>query len=159
VRLVSRPEMARLDITAGGMAEMVHALQIAAYRVEAGLLRVDSFPPLERTAQDLLRSGEHFVGARLQGRLVGVVAWISGAGIEISSLVVDPAFHRQEVARALLGEVIHVAGQWPVRVSTAKLNGPALRLYRKAGFAELGRSWVEHPPLELVHLQYEGPKR
>ncbi|MGM9486991.1 GNAT family N-acetyltransferase [Ideonella sp. YS5] len=154
---MNRPEIVQLDITAGGMAEMVHALHIAAYRVEAALLGVDSFPPLERTAQDLARSGEQFVGARLQGRLVGVVAWASGVRLEISSLVVDPPFHRQRVARAMLDEVITAAGQRPVRVSTAALNGPALGLYRQAGFGEAGRSWVQHPPLELVHLQREGP--
>jgi ribosomal protein S18 acetylase RimI-like enzyme len=156
---VDRLDIALLDISATGVAEEVHAVWIAAYTVEARLLGVESFPPLARTAGDLIRSEERFVGASLEGRLVGATSFTCGDRLEISSLVVDPGFHRQGVGRSLLSEVIGIAGELPISVSTATLNAPALRLYQHAGFFEIGRSWVKNPPLELIHLQREASPR
>lgn len=149
-------DIARLDPLEPGVAEAIHAIQMKAYAIEAGLLGASRFPPLERTVDDVRASSETFLGARRAGLLVGVV------GIEpdeeagqtlIGSLVVLPEWHRRGVGRSLVEAAIAASPEPVVSVSTGAGNGPALALYRALGFLEYRRRFVGADPIEVVKLR------
>lgn len=138
------------------LAERIHVIQMAAYSQEAKLLGAISFPPLQRTIADIERSGGRFLGAYLDGTLVGVIALesdSSSAGMDISSLVVLPAFQRRGVARALLSSVVGDFSSRALTVSTALQNAPALALYAQFGFVEVGRRLVGSEELPVAQFR------
>jgi ribosomal protein S18 acetylase RimI-like enzyme len=142
------------------VAECIHAIQTAAYSQEATLLGAISFPPLQRTIADIERSDERFFGAYLDATLVGVIALEgkpSSAGMDISSLVVAPAFQRRGVARALLASVVGDFSSLALTVSTGVQNAPALALYAQFGFVEVRRHLAGAE--ELPVAEFRRPAR
>jgi ribosomal protein S18 acetylase RimI-like enzyme len=138
------------------VAARIHGIQMEAYAQEAVLLGVTSFPPLERTLDDVQRSGERFLGAHIDRQLVGIAAIEAGAGAgetSISSLVVLPSHQRRGVARALVSAIIAASVGGAITVSTGAANHPALALYAGLGFVEHGRRHVGEPPLEIILLR------
>lgn len=137
------------------VAERIHVIQVAAYEQEAHLLGAVNFPPLRRKIEDIERSADCFLGARLDSMVVGAIA-IAGlepAGeLQISSLVVLPQFHRRGVGRALLGAVISRFGDQSLTVSTGTLNQPALKLYAKFGFFEFRQCPSGEEAILMVEL-------
>lgn len=143
-------------------AEEIHAVRTAAYAQEAALLQVSSFPPLERTVDDILRSADTFIGARFGTDLAGAL------GIEreapnavpwLSSLVVAPAFQRRGVASGLLSFFLGTQ-HGEVMVSTDTRNAPALELYARFGFVPVNCRTVGEGMFEIVELKWNaGGKR
>jgi ribosomal protein S18 acetylase RimI-like enzyme len=148
------PTIETLDHRDRAVAERIHAIQLAAYAQEAQLLGVTDFPPLRQTALRIQDAEEQFLGAFVEDTLAGVTAIGQAHGAAtlcISSLVVVPAMQRRGVASALLREVLRRFGSQVVVVSTATGNLPALALYERFGFAELGRRFAGS--VELVQLE------
>ncbi len=142
----------RLPVLAAAILEVQHA----AYTLEARLLGVSRFPPLERTVTDILQSNETFLGARIGDELVGVLSHQPGTEPgerDISSLVVSPAWHRQGIARKLLAAVLRDHTELVFTVSTGARNGPALQLYSQFGFVEHDRCVKGPAAIEVVSLR------
>ena len=130
-----------------------------AYRLEAQFLEVASFPGLDGTVVEIASSQDSFLGAVVNGELVGV-ARIEANGkeqIEIASLVVQPNYHRRGIASALLESAFIRAGSKPVVVATAASNTPALRLYAKHGFEVFSTEPVREEKIQIVRLQRVRP--
>jgi ribosomal protein S18 acetylase RimI-like enzyme len=147
------PTIEALDHRDRTVARRIHAIQLAAYSQEAQLLGVADFPPLRQTALCIRDSEEQFFGAFVQDTLAGVAAIEQAhdaAALCLSSLVVQPAMQRRGVASALLREILRRFGSQAVVVSTAAGNLPALALYGRFGFTELGRRCAGS--MELVQL-------
>ncbi|MFI7575247.1 GNAT family N-acetyltransferase [Micromonospora sp. NPDC049497] len=118
------------------LARSLLAVQHAAYAVEAALIGDDRIPPLHETLADLSAAPLRWLGARVDGRLLGAIAWTEDAAVvDIDRLVVDPAAHRRGVGRALVTAVLDRAGSRRVLVATGRANRPARRLYETLGFA------------------------
>jgi ribosomal protein S18 acetylase RimI-like enzyme len=148
--------IAALDHRDRATAERIHAIQVAAYSQEADLLGAASFPPLEKTVEDVERSDDRFLGAYLGEKLVGVVALEgdpASGSLLISSLVVLPAFQRKGVARSLLAAVGETFPAHTLTVSTGEKNGPALALYAGLGFREVQRKVVGHEHIAVIELR------
>lgn len=89
---------------------------------------------------------DSFVGAWCEGELVGAVLVVLDSpwddaprGPFVTELMVDPAFRRQGVATALIGEVGARAAQWgydslALRLDLRQSNG-AIDLYQSLGFS------------------------
>jgi ribosomal protein S18 acetylase RimI-like enzyme len=156
--IVSTFTIALLDHRSREMAQRVHALQIAAYRLEADLLGVKHFPPLERSVEDVQSAAEELWGAWEGEELLGVIGLerFNAAEILISSLTVAPGHHRRGVGRALVLSVLDARGSCAVAVSTGAKNDPALQLYKQLGFIEHRRRHVGLEPVEVVELRVDG---
>lgn len=158
-----------------GVAEAIHAVQMAAYAQESAMLGAASFPPLARTVDDVLRAEERYVAAFICGgmakAMVGVVGVEEGT-VEaakwslpgdrprphhhIASLVVAPAHQRCGIGRRLVERVVAEHGAGLLTVSTAAANGPALALYAGLGFSIVSGMPVGTPPIEIVLLRRDG---
>ena len=132
----------------------VHALQRAAYAVEAAMIGCWEIPGLLESPEDLARSAEEFVGCFEPGddgggrRCVGVIATEPEPGapgtLRISRLAVDPAHFGRGIGRRLVAHVVggvRACGVKGVVVSTGEANVPARRLYESMGFV-VGRSFA-----------------
>jgi ribosomal protein S18 acetylase RimI-like enzyme len=130
-------EVAELDLGDAATLERLVAVQRAAYAVEAQLIGAAELPPMRETPAELRASGETFLGAHRDGRLVGAVSFKrDGATVDIHRLVVDPAAFRGGVATALLDalEAREAAAEhWTV--GTGAANAPARALYERRGYA------------------------
>jgi len=124
-----------LDLSDPDVAEQIHELQRAAYRVEADLIEYDGIPPLHESLAELRIRQLDWRGVRAEGRIVAAIA-MSGEGrtCDIERLVVDPLWHRRGLGRRLVQSVlVHDI----VSVSTGAANLPALGLYESLGFHRL----------------------
>ncbi len=152
-------EVRTLSLDDPMLARAVHAIQMAAYRQEADLLGVDTFPPLEQSLEDLQMSPTRFLGAWVAGDLVGALGHepvdepvTEAPGMLIASLVVAPPWQRRGVGRTLLDAAIQAFGSASMTVCTGARNMPALRLYQGAGFDERSRRLIGQPGIEVVEL-------
>jgi GNAT superfamily N-acetyltransferase len=139
----------------------VHALQMAAYAQEAALLGVTRFPPLEETPEDVQGADAVFLGAWLNGALVGAVGVEAPDGEEgerlIGSLVVSPIQQRRGLGAMLVEGVLTRFGGFGVRVSTGAKNVPALALFARYGFVPFQRLTLgEEEPVEVIRLRWVG---
>ncbi len=128
-----------LDLADDALAIRLHAVQLAAYRVEAALIGDDRLPPLHETVDDVRAEPVAWLGAYVGDELAGAVAWTVGdAGWDIDRLVVDPLYHRQGIGAALVGAVVDRSAGAQVTVSTGSGNAPARALYEAHGFRPAG---------------------
>jgi ribosomal protein S18 acetylase RimI-like enzyme len=147
-------EIAPLDLADPATAEALVAVQRAAYRVEAELLGTDDLPPLRERPADLRASGERFLGAWLDGRLVGAVSWKEDprGTVDIHRLAVDPGAFRRGIGSALLQALD--ARLEPARtvVATGAANLPARRLYETRGFRPVAEQ-VASGGVRIVNME------
>ena len=131
-------EVARLDLSDTEVAVQPHALQRQAYEVEAGIVGSTEIPPLRETLLELQSSGETFLGALVEGRLVGAISWrVLGETIDLHRLVVDPKHFRRRIGVALVRAAL--AAEPSVTraiVQTGADNEPAKTLYLREGFEQ-----------------------
>lgn len=119
----------------GDLAQTLLLIQHAAYAVEAALIGDDRIPPLHESVQDLRQAPLTWLGAFVDDRLVGAVAWATTADeVDIDRLMVAPSAHRRGVGAALVRQVLHLAGGRRTVVSTGRDNLPARALYERLGF-------------------------
>ncbi|MFK7922820.1 MAG: GNAT family N-acetyltransferase, partial [Bacteroidia bacterium] len=71
--------------------------------------------------------------------------------LEISNLVVDPAFFRQGLAGKLMEYLLAQNAWTEAIVDTAQVNLPAINLYQKWGFEEINR-WLPAHGIPIVRL-------
>jgi ribosomal protein S18 acetylase RimI-like enzyme len=146
-----------IDLADIAVASNVHAVQMAAYALEAALLQVTAqeFPPLQRSTEDLQSDGSQYIAVHLGEEL------IAAASVELSddgrcaciaSFVVAPEFQRQGVGKKLLADIVRRNAFAELTVNTAVKNLPALGLYRQFEFVESTRGMVGSANLELVQL-------
>ncbi|MFK4084107.1 GNAT family N-acetyltransferase [Kribbella sp. NPDC020789] len=144
-----------LDLSDRPLAERVLAIQHAAYAVEAELIGFDGIPPLQEDLAGLMASTEHWLGRYDAETLVGAVAYeLSPDVVEISRLIVDPAYARRGHGRALLDHLDELEPRPVSRVSTGSLNTPAVSLYLSRGYRVQSRLEVA-PGVEIT--QFEKP--
>lgn len=151
------PAIRRLDLHNATLAQTVLAMQQVAYALEAAMIDFWEIPPLVESLAELQASREHFWGYYVGEVLAGAIATErSGDEVEVSRLVVLPAYFRQGIARALLAHVADVNRDARLlRVSTGTLNAPAVALYQGFGFVEQERRavapgvWVTHFALAI----------
>jgi ribosomal protein S18 acetylase RimI-like enzyme len=146
-------EVVSLDLGDESTAFDLLELQRRAYRVEAKLIGSDGIPPLRETLTELQRSGETFLGVRLDGALVGAISWrLDGETIDLHRLVVEPTRFRKGVGSTLLRAALAAEPSARVAiVQTGAANEPALALYRREGFAET-EQLEPLPGLRVVRL-------
>jgi GNAT superfamily N-acetyltransferase len=143
----------KLDHHLPNIARDIHTIQQAAYSIEALLLEVKYFPPLELSPIDIQQSSIDYQGILVKDMLVGVIGYEFielDRSQNITCLVVSPQWHRQGIATALLTNLL-AASTSIVTVSTAVKNQPAISLYAKFGFIEIDR--VMKDSIEIVNLQ------
>jgi GNAT superfamily N-acetyltransferase len=147
-------QIAPLDLDAEPTAEALVALQRASYRVEAALLGTDDLPALRELPADLRASGESFLGAHVDGRLVGAISWkaLAGGTVDIHRLVVHPDAFRQGIGTQLLQALDEQLRPRRTLVATGAANVPARRLYEGLGFRAVGEQVVGQG-VRLVHME------
>ena len=123
------------------VAREIQAIFQRSYRIEANLLGVIDFPPLNRKLLDFANSSTEFFGFFKMGKVAAVIE-INPIGLttEIHSLVVDPAHFRQGLASRLMRFVMNTFDSDRFVVETGLKNRPAINLYKQLGFIEL-RQW------------------
>ena len=112
-------------------------IQHAAYAVEAELIGFDGIPPLQEDLAGLMASTEHWLGRYDGAVLVGAVAYeLTDDSVDISRLIVDPAYARRGHGRALLDHLDQLEPRPVSLVSTGSANTPAITLYKARGYTE-----------------------
>jgi [ribosomal protein S18]-alanine N-acetyltransferase len=108
-------------------------------------LFADDDPWSESTLRAELDHGNHYVGARVDGQLVGyagmaVVGTRRDAEASVHTIGVDPAWQGRGVGRALLGALLEVADEYraPVYLEVRTDNAAAIGLYLAHGFTTIG---------------------
>jgi ribosomal protein S18 acetylase RimI-like enzyme len=129
-------ELVALDLSDPSLALELLELQRRAYRVEADLIGSEEIPPLRETLAELQSCGETFLGARVDGLLVGAISWrVEGETIDLHRLVVDPAHFRKGLGSALVrGALAAESRARRAIVQTGASNDPAIALYLEEGF-------------------------
>lgn len=128
--------------------EIARKMQIvfnASYAIEAALLKVDNFPPLQRQIPAYMGTETDFYGFWKNEELAAVVELhLDPKQIHIQSLVVDPNYFRQGIARKLVQFVFDSFSSELYMVETGSDNGPAIALYKRLEFKEVLQYNTEH---------------
>lgn len=142
-----------LDLSDRVLAVRLLTIQHAAYAVEAELIGFDGIPPLQEDLAGLMASTEHWLGRYDGSTLVGAVAYeLEDDSVEISRLIVDPAYSRRGHGRALLDHLDAVEPRPVSLVSTGSANTPAVNLYKSRGYTESSRTTIA-PGVQLTHFR------
>jgi len=113
---------------------------LAAYRIEAKLIGVTDFPPLQRTVRDVIASQTCFYGCQQNDMLTALIEiTYDKIQLRINSLVVHPDYFRQGLASRLLKFVLTHYQYETALVETGLANLPAITLYEQFGFIETSR--------------------
>jgi ribosomal protein S18 acetylase RimI-like enzyme len=122
------------------VAQRVLAIQRAAYAVEADIVGYDAIPPLHETLTELQAKPLIFLGVSCDQELAGVLAYSrEGPAVDIDRLAVDPAFFRRGLATKLVRELFaRERDATRFTVSTGFGNQPAIDLYERFGFQQVG---------------------
>ncbi len=141
-------------------AKSIHQVMQAAYKVEAELLNIQEFYPLNRTVKDIAESKNRFFGyiqldERQSDELTGIceLEMVDKHTVLIAALVVKPTSFRKGIATQLLEHVIANEKDKTILVSTAEDNIPAVALYQKFGF-EIYTKLTLEDGLKIVELTY-----
>ncbi|MEB3034077.1 tRNA (adenosine(37)-N6)-threonylcarbamoyltransferase complex dimerization subunit type 1 TsaB [[Mycobacterium] nativiensis] len=111
--------------------------------LEAQLFGGDDPWPAEAFYRAILAPASHYVGARVDGVLVGY-AGIARLGriapfeFEVHTIGVDPVHQGRGVGRRLLADLLDYADGGVVYLEVRTDNSPAIALYRDVGFVETG---------------------
>lgn len=126
----------------GEKGEEVLRLQKQAYKVEAAYIGTFDIPPLKETLNELLNSGEKFIGYFVEDTVAGVLSYKFKKGvIDIHRVMVHPSFFRRGIARSLIKHVENKMDSAEfVIVSTGAKNLPAVKMYQRLGFEVLDQS-------------------
>ena len=123
------------------IANEIHSVFQESYKVEASLLGVTDFPPLNRPIKDYQKTRNEFFAYRKHGTIAGIIEINDKRDYtDICSLVVDPHFFRQGIATALIEFTISNFESNLYIVETGVENTPACNLYKKFGFQEV-KQW------------------
>ncbi|MEW7278676.1 GNAT family N-acetyltransferase [Aquimarina sp. 2201CG1-2-11] len=123
------------------IARKIFDLFQSSYKIEAEILEVDNFPPLQRTIQQFVKSITEFYAFYKDKEIVALIE-VSGDDrcIDIESLVVDPAYFRNGIGAQLMRYIFSLKKTEMFVVETGLQNRPAVLLYEKLGFQEV-KQW------------------
>lgn len=149
---VANIEIRTLDPCDDVEGRRMHEIFQRAYKVEAQIIGIKHFPPLQRTMDDRASSQSDFIGAWIEQQLAGVAELRCGRDeLHIDALVVDPIFFRRGVASQLLTHILSQNRWSTAMVETATANQPALSLYDQHGFVT-GHRWTTDTGIKKVRL-------
>ncbi|WP_452231039.1 GNAT family N-acetyltransferase [Lacinutrix sp. MEBiC02404] len=136
------------------IAKKIRSVFQSSYKVEAKLLKAVDFPPLKRTLENYIKSSTAFFGYIKEKQLAGVIE-INHTNdfTSINSLVVDPNFFRQGVAKKLMEFTLSTFDSSLFVVETGLENGPATALYKKYGFNEVNQ-WDTDHGIRKIKMEY-----
>jgi ribosomal protein S18 acetylase RimI-like enzyme len=136
--------IAAIQITDTRAASQIFELQKLSYRVEADLIGSDAIPALHENLEQLQNCGETFYGFYEGQTLCAAISFkLEHQTLDIHRLVVHPKHFRKGIARNLLEFVLKLElNAQHCIVQTGVLNLPAICLYQKMGFLELGQREV-----------------
>jgi ribosomal protein S18 acetylase RimI-like enzyme len=127
------------------VSKKIRAVFQVSYKVEAKLLKAIDFPPLKRPLEDYVISNTVFFGYLKNEELVGVIEIDHNNNYTlIRSLVVDPLFFRQGIARKLMEFTLNTFDSNLFVVETGLENKPASKLYTEFGFIEVKQWDTDH---------------
>jgi ribosomal protein S18 acetylase RimI-like enzyme len=127
------------------ISKKIRAVFQVSYKVEAKLLKATNFPPLKRPLEDYVISKNMFFGYLKNKELFGVIEIDHNNSYTlIRSLVVDPIFFRQGIARKLMEFTFNNFDSNLFVVETGVENVPASKLYIKFGFIEVNQWNTDH---------------
>ena len=127
------------------VAKEIRTVFQVSYNVEADLLGAIDFPPLKRPLENFVNSSTQFFGYLKIGELAGIIEIEHTDGFtSINSLVVNPRFFRQGIARKLMEFVFDTFDSDLFIVETGLKNEPAKELYKKLGFKEVEQWDTDH---------------
>lgn len=117
----------------------------SSYKIEAKLLNAADFPPLKRSLENYVNSTTEFFGYRIDQEIVGIIEIETAKYFtHIDSLVVEPRYFRQGIARKLLEFVLNNFSSNLFVVETGLKNEPATELYKKFDFKEVKQWNTDH---------------
>tara|TARA_B100000497_G_scaffold128129_1_gene173784 strand:+ start:11739 stop:12194 length:456 start_codon:yes stop_codon:yes gene_type:complete len=127
------------------IAKKISSVFQLSYKVEANILNATDFPPLKRPLENYVNSNTAFFGYLKNQKLAGVIEIEHNNNFtHINSLVVDPVFFRQGIARKLMEYVFNTFDSKLFVVETGLENGPATKLYKKFDFKEIKQWNTDH---------------
>tara|TARA_B100000809_G_scaffold73939_1_gene71704 strand:+ start:4732 stop:5214 length:483 start_codon:yes stop_codon:yes gene_type:complete len=127
------------------ISKKIRSVFQVSYKVEAKLLNATNFPPLKRPIEDYVKSNTVFFGYLKNEELAGVIEIDhTNNNTLIRSLVVNPLFFRQGIAKKLMEFVLATFDSSLFIVETGLENGPASKLYKKFGFVEVKQWDTDH---------------
>jgi len=127
------------------VSKIIRSVFQLSYKVEAELLKATDFPPLKRSLNNFINSNTEFFGYIKGGKIIGVIEIeYNNRLTDIHSLVVDPTFFRQGVAKKLMEFVFNTFDSSLFVVETGIKNVPAIDLYEKFGFIEVKQWDTDH---------------
>ena len=127
------------------------------YKIEAQLVGVKEFPPLQRSTSHIRATGSKFLGQWIESDLAVVIEYsLSAAHLSIDSLVVHPRYFRRGLASKILKSLLDRVNWQTADVETAAMNHPAIALYEKFGFSE-SRHWTTNEGIDKVELSCRNP--
>ena len=137
------------------MANRIYTVFQNSYKIEAQLIGVANFPPLLRSAVDIVNSNTEFYGFSENNCLAAIIEIvIEDKHLEINSLTVDPKYFRKGIAGKLIRYVLDRFDITEAVVETAVVNEPAINLYKKHGFVEFKR-WTPSHGIEKLAMSVE----
>lgn len=135
------------------VAENIYTVFQRSYAIEAKWLKAVDFPPLKRSASAISKSETIFYGSFQNTELTGVVEIKSGPEhLHIQSLVVDPKYFRQGIAKTIMTSIFKNHPAHKYTVETGLDNFPAVQLYKSLGFMET-RQWDTNHGVRKTRLE------
>lgn len=127
------------------ISEKIHRIFQVSYAVEAELLGAVNFPPLKRTVSEFINSNTSFFGFYQGEKVVAIIEIEPFPSVfHICSLVVDPQYFRQGIAKNLISFILKLLEGNRITVETGLANGPAIALYKSFGFQEVKQYDTDH---------------
>lgn len=151
----SAAQFIQLDHSSERESERIRDLLFASYTVEARLIGVSSFPPLQRSVEEIRSASSSFFGCIHNDVLLGVAEIEPGDRkfFNIASLGVQPDSFRRGVGTFLLVGILDHIPSRPITVSTASANTPAISLYEKQGFRTV-KNWSTPCGISMITLSH-----
>ena len=136
-----------------GVSNKIRSVFQVSYAVEAELLNATDFPPLKRSLESYLKSDNDFFGYLKNQELAGIIEINHDDSFtHIQSLVVNPKFFRQGIARKLIEFTLNSFNSKLFIVETGVENGPATELYRKLDFIEV-KQWDSNHGVRKIKFE------
>ena len=135
------------------ISKKIRSVFQVSYKVEAKLLNATDFPPLKRSLENYVKSNTEFFGYFKNKELAGVIEVdYNDSSTHICSLVVDPNFFRQGIAKKLMEFVFNTFDSNLFVVETGLENGPATKLYKNLDFKEV-KQWNTNHGIRKIKFE------
>lgn len=137
------------------IAKQLYAIFQSSYKIEAKILNAIDFPPLKRPLENYLQCENDFFGYYEKNVLAGVIEIIHTTEYtHIRSLVVDPLYFRQGIAKKLMEFTLNNYDSNLFVVETGLENAPATKLYYQFGFKEV-KQWDTDHGVRKIKLELQ----